>query len=208
MRTQVVHHNNITFAKCRQQLLLHPRQKYFAVDRTIDNKSTTNRQQAVPSSRHDAMPPKMSSPKTTILQWPCGTKSMMRWPISVRPQRGVMFVLDHVATVELRPDNTASRKTNFSTSMTSWISFHSSRCSTTSSRCCSAAWSVFFPCDFQVFQEITHRRDAWCYNFSQENLSQNMTRMIDFYNEQISLDLFGNHKKFYSYYLVFRFLEK
>jgi predicted helicase len=30
-------------------------------------------------------------------------------------------------------------------------------------------------------------RDAWCYNFSQQLLTENMTRMIEFYNSQVEL---------------------
>jgi len=32
---------------------------------------------------------------------------------------------------------------------------------------------------------IESTRDAWCYNFSQDNVSANMSRMIEFYNEQV-----------------------
>ncbi|EFA72825.1 hypothetical protein CRD_02203 [Raphidiopsis brookii D9] len=33
--------------------------------------------------------------------------------------------------------------------------------------------------------ELKQNRDAWVYNFSQESLIDNMTRMIDFYNQQV-----------------------
>jgi len=32
---------------------------------------------------------------------------------------------------------------------------------------------------------VATNRDAWCYNFSQEKLSQNMQNMINFYNEEV-----------------------
>jgi predicted helicase len=39
---------------------------------------------------------------------------------------------------------------------------------------------------------LSTNRDAWCYNFSKKNLSANMNRMIDFYNEQVD-----SYKKYY-----------
>jgi len=39
---------------------------------------------------------------------------------------------------------------------------------------------------FNVFAiGVATNRDAWCYNFSKEKLTGNMTRMIEFYNEQV-----------------------
>ena len=39
---------------------------------------------------------------------------------------------------------------------------------------------------FDVYSRgLETTRDAWCYNFSEQKLSANMRRMIDFYNEQV-----------------------
>ena len=47
---------------------------------------------------------------------------------------------------------------------------------------------------FDVYSNgVKTNRDAWVYNFSQESVTSNMTRMIDFYNQQ--LEEFRKHLK-------------
>jgi predicted helicase len=47
---------------------------------------------------------------------------------------------------------------------------------------------------FDIFSlGVVTARDSWCYNFSEKNLTKNMQRMIDFYNEQ--REAYQEHKK-------------